>query len=91
MSIRVLFFGKLADIAQDVLGSTSIEIDETQSSNSLNTIAELAQHLAVLSPELGVEIKQTGNLHALNQSICKDDCEINIGDEVAFMSPLSGG
>ena len=91
MSIHVLFFGQLADIAQDEFGTTSITIDETQSSNSLKTIAEIALHLAALSPTLGAEIKKTSNLYALNQSICKDHCEVTTGDEVAFMSPLSGG
>lgn len=93
MSIRVLFFGKLADTAHSELGTTSIDVDETQlpNSDSFNTVAELAQYLSELSPRLAEAINQVGNLYAVNQNLCKEDTKINAGDEIAFMSPLSGG
>lgn len=88
MSIQVLFFGKLADVAQKNLGISSIEINDN---HSLNSVIELVQHIAELSPDLGKALNETGNLYAVNQQLCDSNTVITAGDEIALMSPLSGG
>ena len=96
MSIHVLFFGKLADTAQNTLGATAIDIDINQQQTSdafdtINTIDKLTNHLASLSPTLGADLNHAGILYAVNQTLCNSDTAIHSGDEIAFMSPLSGG
>jgi molybdopterin converting factor small subunit len=85
MNIKVLFFGKLADIAQTELGSTELDISEKKDINAL------IKHISTLSPKLHDELKKPANLTAVNQVIHKKSTKIQPGDEVAFMSPLSGG
>ena len=88
MQISVLFFGKLADAALDRFGKSSLIIDCPE---SCKTLTDLRNYLSNKSDMLSDEINQPTILFSINQKICTPDQTIQSGDEVAFMSPLSGG
>jgi len=92
--IQVHFFGKLGELAIQELGESSIELgiaSENDSISLLNVINQLSEK----SQKLRKELNNPTNLCAVNQKITQwpsqDGLKINKGDEVAFMSPLSGG
>ena len=85
MSIKVLFFGKLGEIAHAELGTAELSL------NGINDIHQLKQHIQSLSNTLFEELENPANLTAINQEICKTNSLVNANDEIAFMSPLSGG
>ena len=92
--IQVHFFGKLGEFAIQELGESCIELgiaDENDSMSLLDVINLLSQK----SQKLRKELNSPTNLCAVNQKFIQrpsqDEMIINKGDEVAFMSPLSGG
>lgn len=87
--IKVLFFGRLSEIATQELGNC--EIDFIPEKKGQLTLYELRQAITKNSITLAKELDKEGYLYAINQTICHSNQMINEGDEVAFMSPLSGG
>jgi len=89
--IHILFFGKLADIAEQVFGSSEFDYELTDQ-NTIN-VADLRDKLIKNTPAFAEELSRPSNLCAINQQMCAQslDTVVNDGDEVAFMSPLSGG
>ena len=92
--IKILFFGKLAELAIKEIGSSQFNMESNVNTLTLsNVIAEIANRSNTLSEQ----VSATENLIAINQVMqSKSDIKfklkgINSGDEVAFMSPLSGG
>jgi molybdopterin synthase sulfur carrier subunit len=82
---RVLFFGRLRDVA----GCSELACDLPA---TVTTIAALRQWLAEHDPVLGEAIQAPGVRVALNQTFCISDAAPTLGArEIAFMSPLSGG
>ena len=88
--IKVLFFGQLADIAQRELGNSETGLSLTDDVTEI-TLSDLRLELGKKSTVLAEEINKPSNLCAINQVINKEDIMIKNSDEVAFMSPLSGG
>jgi molybdopterin converting factor small subunit len=88
MSLKILFFGELGDSAQTAAGSVSIELDFSDQTNSLN---KLESFLGELHPELGKIFSRGDHLRSINQAIQNENAALHEGDEVAFMSPFSGG
>ena len=88
MSIKVLFFGKLADIAQASIGQSTIDYPYTE---SLQTLDQLRISIIKSYPTLKAELENTANLCAVNQEMCQISIKLVDGDEVTFMSPFSGG
>jgi len=88
--IKVLFFGQLADIAQRELGNSETSLSLTDDVTEI-TLSDLRLELGKKSTVLAEEINKPSNLCAINQVINKEDIMIKNSDEVAFMSPLSGG
>lgn len=88
MSIRILFFGELADIAEQCFQASEITRPADQAHASLITLEET---LSVEHPTLGSALKRGEHLRSVNQVMQHQDCELNDGDEVALMSPFSGG
>lgn len=88
--IKVLFFGQLADIAQRELGNSETSLSLTDDVTEI-TLSDLRLELGKKSTVLAEEINKSSNLCAINQVINKEDIMIKNSDEVAFMSPLSGG
>lgn len=90
--IHILFFGKLADIAERSLGSSETNYELTGDQSNIR-LTDLRDSFTGSTPALAEELNKSSNLCAINQEMCTHlvDTIINDGDEVAFMSPLSGG
>ena len=80
--ITVLYFGRLSDVGTSgpmVLPGGVVDTDGLTTFLS-NNDAALEQAFA-----------RAGNRVAVNQNMITDNTPIKTGDEIAFMSPLSGG
>lgn len=80
--IKVLYFGRLSDIG---VGA------EFALPQAINTVSELAAYLGKDNAALRTAIACKGNRVAVNTVMTAFDAPIKDGDEIAFMSPLSGG
>jgi molybdopterin converting factor subunit 1 len=81
MSIRVLFFASLADIA----GTRETSVDA-------HACPDVASVFAVLSGKYpGLGAHRSSTLCSLNWEYAKPDAPVKDGDEVAFFPPVSGG
>ena len=82
---RILFFGRLRDIAGSAQLAEALPAD-------IATVADVRAWLAQRDPILGEAISAPGVRVAVNQAFCLTDADAARGaDEIAFMSPLSGG
>lgn len=84
MTLRILFFGPLGDIA----GSGQIEIPFDP---ALSTIADLRDRLGGDSADLARALAEPQVMVALNQQLVDWDCNLQQGDEIAFLPPVTGG
>jgi len=80
--IEILFFGRLGD------ASDSLSIDLPV---GVADIDGLTKWLSDQNSALGVELSKEGNRVAVNKTIISENTPLKDGDEIAFMSPLSGG
>ena len=80
--IEILFFGRLGDASQTL----RVELVEGVSDTDGLTAWLSAQNSA-----LAVELEKEGNRVAVNKTIISENASLKDGDEIAFMSPLSGG
>ena len=81
----LLFFGRLSDVA----GCSQMACDLPQ---TVTTVAALRAWLAARDPILGQALQTQGVRVAVNRSFCVAEMESTLGaEEIAFMSPLSGG
>ena len=81
----LLFFGRLSDVA----GCSQMACDLPE---TVTNVAALRAWLATRDPVLGEAIQARGVRVAVNRSFCIADTESTLGaEEIAFMSPLSGG
>jgi molybdopterin converting factor subunit 1 len=81
MQTRVLFFGKLKDIAG--VAERSVEI------HSKETIDELFEHLLKEFPALAAY--RSSLVASRNQEFAPWTTVLEPGDEIAFLPPVSGG
>jgi molybdopterin converting factor small subunit len=92
MQVKVLFFGKLAEAANQRFGAHQVDKDHLiECPDSCSTVAELKQFLLQKQDALSLELNKANTVFAVNHQICQEDQAIQMHDEVAFMSPLSGG
>jgi molybdopterin synthase sulfur carrier subunit len=82
--LRVLLFGRLGDVA----GDTEIGIPWDDRMATIETVRE--QVIRTI-PELAESLGEQRNLVAVNRQICGTEAEVNDGDEIAFMPPVTGG
>ena len=80
--IEILFFGRLGD------ASENLSIDLLASVADING---LTAWLSAQNSALAVELEKAGNRVAVNKTIISENTSLKDGDEIAFMSPLSGG
>jgi molybdopterin synthase sulfur carrier subunit len=81
----LLFFGRLSDVA----GCSQMACDLPQ---TVTTVAALRAWLAARDPILGQALQTQGVRVAVNRWFCVSDMESTLSaEEIAFMSPLSGG
>lgn len=82
--VRVLFFGRLADVA----GGRQMEIDL---SAKVSVVTDLIDFLQTQNPELGSALEAECINFIVNERIASKDTRVHHGDEVAFLPPVSGG
>jgi len=88
VSLNILFFGELADAAKYCFGGENISFDFDDKTNSLDQLEATlgSQHQA-----LADIFSRKDHLRSVNQALTHTDMPLSDGDEVAFMSPFSGG
>ncbi|WP_031555119.1 MoaD/ThiS family protein [Parvularcula oceani] len=79
---RILFFGRLSDLAEAEDVSLPADVTDTEA---------LRGWLSARDARLGEALARPGIKVALNQAILPAPAPVGPGDEVAFLSPLSGG
>jgi len=88
MSLQILFFGELADAARACYGTEKLNIDYSESLSSLDKLeAALSREHKALEDLIG----RKEHLRAVNQKMTRDNEPLSDGDEIALMSPFSGG
>ena len=80
--IAVLFFGRLGDASETL----RIELPA-----NVKDVDGLTTWLSEQNPALGIELAKAGNRVAVNKTIISENTPLKDGDEIAYMSPLSGG
>lgn len=80
--IKLLYFGRLSDVATG--GDIAFP-------DGVKDVRGLAAHLSAGDLTLSEALARKGNRVAVNQVLVGWDATLQDGDEVAFMSPLSGG
>ena len=80
--MRVLFFGRLRDVA----GAGELSL-----AAPLSTLADLHAHLARDNAALGEALAGPGIRVAIDQAFVTGDADFGPNAEIAFMPPLSGG
>lgn len=81
MSIRVLFFASLADIA----GTRETAVDSAGIPDVISIFDRFAKEFPAL------ESHRSSVLLALNSEFARPNSPVRDGDEVAFFPPVSGG
>ena len=81
MSIRVLFFASLADIA----GGRERQVDSAEVKDVLSVFNKFTGEF----PDM--ETHRASVLFALNSEFVRSDAPVRDGDEIAFLPPVSGG
>jgi len=80
--IEILFFGRLGDASETLRLDLPEGVTDTDS---------LAAWLSEQNSVLAIELVKAGNRVAVNKTIITENTSLKNGDEIAFMSPLSGG
>ncbi len=78
----ILFFGRLGDVSPNISAALPDGVSDTDS---------LKTWLSKNNEALATELSKTGNRIAVNKTIVNENTVLSNTDEVAFMSPLSGG
>ena len=82
--MRVLFFGKLADLA----GQREYQLARPE---SVATVADLSRYLGGEFERLTGELDKSSVRYVVNEEICPATMAVSEDDEVAFLPPVSGG
>lgn len=80
--IKLLFFGRFSDVA----AAQDIALPQ-----GVSTSDDLVTYLSGENPALAAQFARAGNRIAVNKDMVAVPVVIMDGDEIAFMSALSGG
>ena len=80
--IKVRFFAQLRE---------QLNIDGLEISEQYSTVGELRDALQRRSALWQEQLASDKTLVAVNQTIRDDNADLNVGDEVAFFPPVTGG
>lgn len=80
--IEILFFGRLGDTSETLRIELPAGVSDTNN---------LTNWLSENNAALAMELEKDGNRIALNKTIISENSPLKDGDEIAYMSPLSGG
>ncbi len=80
--IEILFFGRLGDASEALRVELPDGVVDTDG---------LTIWLSAKNPSLAAELQKSGNRIAVNKTIIAQNKSLKRGDEIAYMSPLSGG
>jgi len=80
--IEILFFGRLGDASEAMRVALPMGVKNT---------AALTVWLSEQNSALAIELEKEGNRIAVNKTIITENTLLKDGDEIAYMSPLSGG
>ena len=83
LSVNVLFFGQLADLADSSIQLISLDT-ETTTADLYNLVRQTHPELPSLERDKSLKV-------AVNQRFSNWDTLLAPGDEVAFMPPVTGG
>ncbi|MGV6819681.1 MAG: MoaD/ThiS family protein [Parvularcula sp.] len=78
----ILFFGRLSDLSEPIHGPLPQGVCDT---------ASLVRWLSEQDPALAKALSLEGTRIILNQAFLTGECDLSDSDEIAFVSPLSGG
>jgi len=81
---RLLFFGKLGDLAGGRLRDQALP-------EGVSTVAQLISALGKDDPALGEALLAPSIRFAVNENMAAGDAAIRDSDEIAFLPPVSGG
>ncbi|NOX95850.1 MAG: MoaD/ThiS family protein [Alphaproteobacteria bacterium] len=81
---RLLFFGKLGDIAGGRSRELTLEPDT-------KTVMQLVEFIGKIDSALGAALLETSVRFIVNEQIVSPTHSIANGDEIAFLPPVSGG
>ena len=81
---RILFFGRLSDVAG--CGEKRVDLPR-----EVRTVGDLRAWLARSDDVLAAHIRLASVRAAVDRVMCDDLASILGAEEIAFMSPLSGG
>ena len=83
MNVTVRFFASLREVVdQDAMGLELVDASIAGVRQQLACVLNAAQWEAICAA--GVQV-------AVNQAIVRDDVALAVGDEVAFLPPVTGG
>ena len=80
--IEILFFGRLGDASETLRLELPQGVSDTEG---------LTGWLSAQYEMLAAELEKAGNRIAVNKTIISENTPLKDGDEIAYMSPLSGG
>ncbi|MGB0906523.1 MAG: MoaD/ThiS family protein [Maricaulaceae bacterium] len=80
--IKILFFGRLSESSPEL----TVKLPD-----AVTDLESLKAWLSAENTVLGQALARPGNRAAINQDMMTGNAPVNDGDEIAFMSPLSGG
>lgn len=80
--IEILFFGRLGDASETLRMALPAGVTDTDG---------LTAWLSGQNSALGIELEKESNRIAVNKAIVTENTLLENGDEIAYMSPLSGG
>ncbi len=81
---RLLFFGKLADLA-------GAKAREEKLSDGAHKISDLINAIGLKDETLAAALREETVRFVVNEQIVSGDVPISDDDEVAFLPPVSGG